>query len=251
MIKDGGQRIATSGGAVLADPQSLGTLAGTLDVLFEPAFWAARGELAAATGGRGAAWFVADSGRWALRHYRRGGFIARLSTDSYLWAGEERVRAFAEWHLLSDLTRRGLPVPKPIAARYLRTGLYYRCDLITQRIMNTRSLSSRLSAAPVSETTWRAVGAAVARLHTAGVDHADLNAHNILLDSADAVSVIDFDRGKLRAPGAWADGVWTGGAWAPRNLSRLRRSLSKVARGLPPDRFSPVHWDWFLAGYGS
>ena len=36
-----------------------------------------------------------------------------------------------------------------------------------------------------------------------GVDHADLNAHNILLDGRGAVSVIDFDRGRVRERGAW------------------------------------------------
>ena len=40
----------------------------------------------------------------------------------------------------------------------------------------------------------------------------------------DAVSVIDFDRGRLRAPGVWTT----------RNLARLQRSLTKIAAGLPP-----------------
>jgi 3-deoxy-D-manno-octulosonic acid kinase len=176
-----------------------------------------------------------------LRHYRRGGFIARLSRDRYVWTGEERVRSFAEWRLLAELSRRGLPVPKPIAARYQRMGLVYRCDLITLRISDARPLSSALSLAPLDENTWRDVGATVARLHAAGADHADLNAHNILLGGAGAVSVIDFDRGRLRTPGAWALG----------NLSRLRRSLVKVARDLPADRFGAAAWGWLLSGYAS
>ncbi|MDB6086835.1 MAG: hypothetical protein JWN43_4716 [Gammaproteobacteria bacterium] len=244
MTKDGGQRIAIPHGAILVDPDSLGTLSGMaapLEAIFDPAFWAARGQLADVTGGRGAAWFVAESKHWALRHYRRGGFIARLSRDGYVWSGERRVRAFAEWRLLAELTRRGLPVPKPIAARYRRTGLLYGCDLITRRIPDTRPLSSALAPAPLDESTWRAIGAAVARLHAAGADHADLNAHNILLDDGGAVSVIDFDRGRLRSPGGWA----------ARNLSRLHRSLVKVARGLPPDRFSAAAWNSLLSGYAS
>jgi 3-deoxy-D-manno-octulosonic acid kinase len=242
MTKDGGQRIATANGAILADPGTLGNLAdGTLENLFDPTFWSGRGQLAAVTGGRGAAWFVAESARWALRHYRRGGFIARLSKDGYVWTGERRVRAFAEWRLLAELTRRGLPVPRPVAARYQRTGVLYRCDLITLRIPDARPLSAVLAVAPLQQGTWRDVGAAVARLHAAGADHADLNAHNILLDGCGAVRVIDFDRGRLRPPGAWTSG----------NLSRLRRSLVKIAHGLPPDRFSAAAWDWLLAGYAS
>jgi len=243
MTKDGGQRIATARGATLADPDSLGRLPDAgFDAIFEPRFWAERGELVEVTGGRGAAWFISAASRhWALRHYRRGGLIARLSTDRYVWAGEERVRAFAEWRLLAELTRRALPVPKPLAARYQREGIFYRCDLITQRISDARPLSALLSLAPVQERIWRDIGAVVARLHAAGADHADLNAHNILVDGGGAVSVIDFDRGRLRAPGEWRS----------RNLSRLHRSFVKISRDLAPDRFPAAAWDWLLDGYAS
>jgi len=228
---------------MLSDPDCLGNLSqNDQEALFDPEFWRSRGELSEAARGRGSAWFVASGERqWALRHYRRGGFIARFSQDRYVWAGEDRVRAFAEWRLLELLSRRGLPVPKPVAARYQRSGLLYRCDLITQRIVGARPLSETLKDGAISESTWHAVGAAVAELHRAGVDHADLNAHNVLLDTRGVVSVIDFDRGRLRAPGAWA----------LRNLRRLRRSLGKVSRGLPADRYSPQIWEWVLAGYGN
>ncbi len=255
MTKDGSVRIAGAGGAVLADPESLGKDSGLaeveVDALFDPAFWASRGKLAEVTGGRGAAWFIAAQPHpWALRHYRRGGFIARLSKDRYVWAGESRVRAFAEWRLLAELNRRGLPVPTPIAARYRRKGLLYRCDLITRRIADARPLSAVLSAAPLPESTWRAVGAVVGRLHAAGADHADLNAHNILLDGTGGVSVIDFDRGKLRVPGERGSRGWGNSGWRSRNLSRLRRSLLKISRNWPQDRFSPAAWEWLLEGYG-
>ena len=95
------------------------------------------------------------------------------------------------------------------------------------------------TAALGSGALWRGAGAVIARLHRAGVDHADLNAHNILLDTRGAFSVIDFDRGRLRAQGAWTS----------RNLQRLRRSLRKISAELPPDRYSDRTWDWFMAGY--
>jgi 3-deoxy-D-manno-octulosonic acid kinase len=226
----------TNDGAMLADPASLINVA-----MFEPRFWADRGELAAVSGGRGATWFL-ESGprRWVLRHYRRGGFVARLSQDRYLWAGEQRVRSFVEYRLLADLAERGLPVPRPVAARYQRSGLSYRCDLIMERIADSEPLSAKLAAAAVSDASWRAIGAAIARLHGGGVDHADLNAHNILLDGRGVVSVIDFDRGRVRGRGTWT----------VRNLQRLRRSLAKISRHLPPGRFSGESWECLLAGYG-
>jgi len=243
ILTNGGRRIATAMGAMLADPDSLGNLAEDAEeTLFDPEYWRARGELVTVTGGRGSAWFIASGARqWVLRHFRRGGFIARLSQDGYVWTGEEGVRAFAEWRLLELLARRGLPVPRPVAARYQRTGLRYRCDLITQRIVDAEPLSAALVRRALPEPVWRAVGATVARLHGAGVDHADLNAHNILLgvNVKDGVSVIDFDRGRLRAQGAWR----------ARNLRRLRRSLAKITRDLPSGRYSDETWGWLMAGY--
>jgi 3-deoxy-D-manno-octulosonic acid kinase len=240
MIK-GGQRIATATGVMLADPNGLGNPQHSVDEsIFDPNYWSARGELTAVSGGRGSAWFVGTASQpLVLRHYRRGGFIARLSEDRYWWSGEEKVRAFAEWRLLHYLALRGLRIPQPVAAFYRRAGVTYRCDLITQRIVSAQSLSAALAPGPVPESTWRAIGAAIARLHGQGVDHADLNAHNILLDDNQRISVIDFDRGRLRAPGKWTLG----------NLRRLERSLSKISMSLPPDRFTPDAWQALLAGY--
>ena len=241
ILTNGGRRIATATGAMLADPDSLGNLGGDAqETLFDPEFWRARGELITVIGGRGSAWFIASGARqWVLRHFRRGGFIARLSQDDYVWTGENGVRAFAEWRLLELLARRGLPVPQPVAARYQRAGLRYSCDLITQRIVDAEPLSAVLTRSRLPEPLWRSVGATIAQLHGAGADHADLNAHNILLGAKGAVSVIDFDRGRLRARGAWRAG----------NLRRLRRSLAKISHDLPADRYSDEIWGWLMAGY--
>jgi 3-deoxy-D-manno-octulosonic acid kinase len=228
---------------MLADPASLGNLLESAgEALFDPDYWLKRGELAAVNAGRGAAWFIGvGTNQWVLRHFRRGGYLAKVSRDAYIWSGETSVRAFAEWRLLALLKQRGLPVPQPIAARYRRTGLIYRCDLITKRIADAQPLSAALAEGCIREPVWRAIGAAIARLHGAGVDHADLNAHNILLGGPAGVSVIDFDRGRLRG----------GGAWMRRNLQRLRRSLDKVSRKLPRERFSAAEWQWLLSGYRS
>jgi 3-deoxy-D-manno-octulosonic acid kinase len=241
MKEDSGLRIATTRGAMLANPLSLGTLLESCgEALFDSAFWAERGEITAAGSGRGSAWFVRFGARdWVLRHYRRGGFIAHLSSDRYLWAGEPRVRAFAEYRLLARLSGSGLAVPRPIGARYRRTGLCYRCDLLTERVEGAAPLSGELAKGALGDDAWRSIGAAIARLHEASVDHADLNAHNLLLDRSGAVSIIDFDRGRVRAGGWWKRG----------NLERLHRSLEKVTRGLPPQRFSARAWSCLLAGY--
>jgi 3-deoxy-D-manno-octulosonic acid kinase len=282
-MTNGGRRIATATGAMLSDPACLGNLPqDTAESLFDPEFWRAREELLDVTGGRGSTWFIASGARqWALRHFRRGGFVARWSEDSYVWAGEDRVRAFAEWRLLDLLWQRGLPVPKPVAARYSRAGLCYRCDLITQRIVDAEPLSAALARSALSESLWRAVGATVARLHGAGVDHADLNAHNVLVGVKDVtvgvkdvtvsdkdvtvgvkdvtVSDKDVTVGVKDVTVGVKDAVSVidfdrgrlraQGAWSARNLWRLRRSLAKITHDLPPGRYSDETWAWLMVGY--
>jgi 3-deoxy-D-manno-octulosonic acid kinase len=242
MTTDRARRIATADGAILVDASGLACAPGAPpEAIFELDYWRSRGEVTPAGRGRGSAWLIASGvDQWVLRHYRRGGALARrLLTDRYIWAGEDRVRAFAEWRLLARLHAGGLPVPEPIGARYRRAGFLYRCDLIMRRIAGAEPLSTTLAAAALEAGIWGAIGGAIARLHAAGVDHADLNAHNILVDSRGCVSVIDFDRGRIRAPGAWK----------ARNLQRLHRSLQKISAQLPAGRFTTTAWNWLVSGY--
>jgi 3-deoxy-D-manno-octulosonic acid kinase len=208
--------------------------------LFAPDYWRARGALEETAGGRGTVAFVHDGERrWVLRHYRRGGLVAKLLGDRYLWTGADRTRAFREWRLLRELRAAGLPVPVPVAARYARNGLFYRADLITAELPTRRTLTHALAAAPLDAATWRAVGTCIGRLHAHGVHHADLNAHNLLLGGDGQVYVLDFDRGRIRPRGAWERAV----------LERLQRSLRKVTADLPPDRFDAAAWAALLGGH--
>lgn len=231
------RRVEIAGGAMLYDASRAGNL--TPD-WFEPRFWREHDAIEGEARGRGTTYFVRTLERpLVLRHYRRGGLIARLSADRYVWRGEAATRPFAEWHLTYHLARAGLPVPTPIAARYVRGGLTYRGDLLTVRLEDTLSLAAGLEMDALPLITWVTIGRCIRRFHDFGVCHADLNAHNVLLGTADAVHLIDFDRGSLRRPGFWKDA----------NLVRLRRSLEKVTDGLPAGRFTDADWHSLLAGY--
>lgn len=246
-----GQTRRTARGAVLFAANAASLLESAGEALFDPAWWRARGALAAVSGGRGSAWFVGQGAdHWVLRHYRRGGLPGRFLDDRFFWLGESRVRAFAEWHLTLRLYAWGLPVPEPIAAHYVRQGWGYRCDLITRRIADAVPLSACLATAALALPAWRGVGAAVSRLHARGVDHADLNAHNILLGPGGVVSVVDFDRGRLHAGHASAAHARVSAPWQRRNLARLRRSLFKISAALPVGRFGEPQWRELLQGYG-
>lgn len=206
---------------------------------FAAAAWQGR-EAGHAGRGRGRVRFVAAGEmQWALRHYCRGGLIGRLVSDRYAWSGAERTRALREWRLLAHLHAAGLPVPRPVAAGWARHGLVYSADLATVRIAGAAPLSARLAAG--ADVDWGRVGQVLYDFHAAGACHADLNAHNVLLDAEGQPWLLDFDRGRLRPPGAWQ----------AANLQRLRRSLEKIARepGAPP--FVASAWEELLSGYGA
>jgi 3-deoxy-D-manno-octulosonic acid kinase len=204
---------------------------------FAPARWETLAEGHAARG-RGRVLFVAAGpDQWALRHYRRGGLVGRLIADLYPWRGEAATRCFREWRMLAQLRSAGLPVPRPVAAGWRRRGPCYTADLATVRIPGAAPLSARLAAGEAVD--WRRIGRVLRDFHAAGACHADLNAHNILLDAAGAPWVLDFDRGRFCAPGPWQG----------RNLARLERSLRKIAAEAGAADFSREGWEALLAGY--
>jgi 3-deoxy-D-manno-octulosonic acid kinase len=231
------QVIATPGGGIVYDA-SLGRKPQA--AWFTREFWIRRHSLAEMTGGRGAVSLLRmDEESWVLRHYRRGGLIAHLSDDRYWWTGAARTRSFAEWRLLAELRRRELPVPEPIAAAYARSGLTYRADLITRELPASRTLATAI-AQHADAVVWRAVGLTIARFHAQGVHHADLNANNILIADTGVIYLLDFDRGRLRARGAWE----------ARVLERLRRSIAKISEraAVPLDEYG---WQQLLEAYAT
>ena len=185
---------------------------------FTPGYWDDRAR-PVESGGRGGAWFIdAPFGAVVLRRYLRGGWAASVSRDAYLWHGSSRVRSFAEFRLTRALHARGLPVPRAIAACYWRRGSTYRAAILVERLAGVHSLAERASVAGDS-APWEETGRLVARFHRAGLDHADLNAHNILFDATGHGWLIDFDRGRMRIPET---------RWREHNLARLQRSLLKL-----------------------
>lgn len=225
---------ATPDGAVLFDA---GLPVRPQPAWLDPAHWPAE----TVAGGRGGVVFAyTPIGDAVLRHYHRGGLAARFSDDAYLWTGAERTRAFREFRLLAKLANAGLPVPAPIIAGYAREGVRYRASLLMRRIGPAQTLAGRLAARQLDEAVLAAVGRTIARFHALGVAHADLNAHNILVDADRAVWLIDFDRGRLRKPEL---------AWQEAGLARLHRSLDKLgANQLVPD-FDTRCWHPLLAAY--
>lgn len=197
---------------------------------------------AAGSSGRGNTLFVGNVPRqFVLRHFVRGGLVGRFVRDTYVWLGEDATRSFAEWRLLAKMAARGLRVPRPAAARYLRRGPFYTADIITVRIPEVRPLSELLVAQKLKPEFWRSLGAGVHGFHTAGVYHADMNAHNLQIDADGDLWMLDFDRGRLRHPGPWQQ----------QTLRRLHRSLEKIQSQHASLNFTATDWELFLEGYFS
>ncbi|MGS1099885.1 3-deoxy-D-manno-octulosonic acid kinase [Rhodanobacter sp. UC4448_H15] len=211
------------------------------DDWFAPDYWRERGALRMQAGGRGGVAIIASPlGECVLRHYRRGGLVRALLGDRYLWLGARRSRPFREFRLLAEIARLGLPGPCAVAARYRRQGLLYRADLITHRIAGARTLAECLAGGDLGSELAVEVGAVVGRFHRAGIWHADLNAHNVLVSAA-GLHLIDFDRGRQRAPAP---------GWRRANLQRLRRLLLKLGAAAAGEQaFEREIWQPLLHGY--
>lgn len=180
------------------------------------------------TAGRGQVVFLNwESNQLVLRHYRRGGLVRFITKDLYCFLGLQRTRALREISILIQLVDMGLPVPQPYACRVVRHGFTYSASLITHRLPGV-TLADRLRDQSLDSMMWKRVGECIAKFHAAGVYHADLNAHNILIEDSHTIYLIDFDRAEFRklprSPGT--------GGWCWQNLQRLSRSIHKLSLAL-------------------
>lgn len=195
--------------------------------LFDAGYWQEQGKTLGSASGRGTTWFVQlNSMQAALRHYRRGGLFGKLVKDQYWFSSWEQTRSAQELNLLQVLIDAGVNVPRPIAARAVKTGLTYQADLLSERIPNARDLVSILQEKPLPELMYQKIGQEIAKMHKANVNHTDLNIHNILIDDQDKVWIIDFDKCCQQSDGDWKQS----------NLDRLKRSFLKEKKK------HQIHW---------
>lgn len=206
--------------------------------------------------GRGNTIFLnIDGTELVLREYLRGGLIRHINPRYYLWKGLQQTRAFRELNMLNSCVSKALPVSIGYACKIERRGLFYTASLITYKIKGKTfadvlaNKGIHFNDVNVSEQVWQSIGKAIARFHNEGIWHADLNAHNILIDNGDngmngdfvEVSLIDFDRARELPPNAPA---------MHSNIDRLHRSLLKEA-GKGGYRFDTEGWASLLQAYGT
>jgi 3-deoxy-D-manno-octulosonic acid kinase len=198
----------------------------------QPQFWQIRKAVVDELGGRGQALKIDTAiGIAVLRRYLRGGQVARISHDRYLFTGYPRSRAFQEWRVLEHLHERGLPVPRPLAASCERRGLFYRAGLMTRYIDSALPLAQLASI--LTDADWQQLATTLEAFFQAGLIHADLNADNILRDGQGRWYLIDFDRARLQ----------TRPADPLPMIARLSRSLDKLHPGRYAEKLAGLKWD--------
>ncbi len=210
---------------------------------FDGAYWQAKDAITGSAFGRGVTWFFElGAQEFVLRHYHRGGLVAKVNKDSYLYTGLKNTRAYQEFVVTQALADKSLPVPRPMAGRVIKRGLSYSADLITEKIAGARDLVAVLKAEPLGQEMYQNIGIMIRDFHQAGLWHADLNIHNIILDAQDKLWLIDFDRCEFRDKAE---------SWQQDNLKRLRRSFLKEKNKHAVFHWQESEWELLLSGYKS
>jgi tRNA A-37 threonylcarbamoyl transferase component Bud32 len=159
----------------------------------------------------------------AVRKYRHGGLLRRLTGDLFFFG----ARPFQEVAITEEVKSAGVPTVEILAAIIDRGwGGWYRGYLITSYLPTATDLISYLDKEPQGERRKAVIEKAaesVKRIHQGGIYHADLHLKNFLVDEKkQRVYLIDFDKSEvfphLRP------------STRMKNLKRLDRSAEKLTR---------------------
>ena len=212
--------------------------------LFDPHWLQQHADVTHNTQGRGAAWLIDyQQYHWVLRHYKRGGMVARWNKEHYLGWSLNNTRAWKEWRLLSKLFSLGLPVPQAVAAYVTwplgRASGFYKAAILLNKINDAKTLAQKIQEKSLNSATWKDIGHCIRSFHDHDVYHADLNANNILFDENGKIYLIDFDRGCIKQDGSWKN----------ENIKRLHRSLVKL-KGIHSNfYFTETDWSELVLAY--
>lgn len=180
-------------------------------------------ERAAPLEGRGVSVVVptAQCGGVFIKQYRRGGLLRFVVPDLYFGLAPHRV--LHEFAMLERAAASGVAVPNPLAAIYSGRGLYKGWLAIEEFphsvTMASKSMTNEGAARDLSENVIEQIH----RLIHAKIFHPDLHPGNVLVNTANEICIIDFDKASYFS-GSKND-------LRDRYLTRWRRAVIK--HGLP------------------
>ncbi len=177
-------------------------------------------------GNRGSGYrvFLGHGPELFIRRAQRGGLMRFFFSSTFFG---ENPRPFQELLIASEARRRGVALPQPMGAAvdWIAPGVY-RGFFLTRALKGmTMWEFVRADDDPVVRAhVMLKARAAVATMHNAGVFHADLNLHNLMVTQAGesfVVMILDFDKARLY------DHPLSAGL-RHRNAQRLLRSARKL-----------------------
>lgn len=168
---------------------------------------------------------VPGLGTMVVRPCLHGGGWGRLARDLYFGPS----RALREIQGAARLAKMGIRTPRIQAALFYPAWPFYRLEIVSSFIPQSKDLADLLSSRPGPGERFRmfsAVRQLLADCRRQGVRHPDLNARNILLASAPrggwTAWLLDVDAVRFEEPDTVAVDT--------ANRNRLLRSLLKRAR---------------------
>ncbi len=173
-------------------------------------------------------------GDWVVRHYVRGGAVARRLGDRYPRLGVPRP--WRELWASAFARARGVTTPEVTAAVLYPATLFYRADLATRFVPDAQDLATLTFGAgrrpdPQRMLAWWAAGRLVHDAAAAGIVHADLNLRNILVGwraGAPWPHLLDLDRCRVVRRASRAD------------VSSMLRRLSRSAHKFEAETGQPL-----------
>jgi len=153
-----------------------------------------------------------------LRGYRHGGMLRALTGRRFTG----HPRPLTELAATERARSRGVRVPEILAA-YVRSAALggHVGYLLTREIAGATDLKTLIVSGMATRGIFRRIGRETARMHDAGVWHADLHVKNVLVTGG-RVTLIDFDRARVGPEVPREDRIG--------NLLRFDRSVVKLER---------------------
>ena len=134
-------------------------------------------------------------GSVVIKHYRRGGLLRHFIKQRYLKLG--KTRAQIEFELLQVVRNLGINAPEPVA--YAHHGcIFYQAWLVSRAIKYPLSLA--LLSLKDEKKTHQAMESVIGQISLLiqnDILHVDLHPGNIVVDGADQIFIVDFDKGQI------------------------------------------------------
>jgi 3-deoxy-D-manno-octulosonic acid kinase len=170
-------------------------------------------------------------GSVVIKHYRRGGLMRYFIKQRYLKLG--KTRAQIEFEMLQVVRNLGINAPEPVAYAH-RGCIFYQAWLISRAIKHPLSLALlSLKDEKKTRQAMESVIGQISLLIQNDILHVDLHPGNIVVDGADQIFLVDFDKGQIH----------------PGSKEKLRnRYLTRWQRAVTKHRLPDILTEMLLAG---